>query len=139
MKVEIIDVKDWPFTALVKQGGLTDQEWNMIGYCYDHSEERWMGAVDKIVACMWGLIPPTMLSDRAYLWLYHNEIVEEHKFTFIRHSQIQMKRMLSIYPHIVGECMITNPTGRKWLQWLGAKFGLPDGFLAPFEIKASNG
>lgn len=136
MNIEITEVSAFDYRALIKQGRLTDFEYNLIGACYSRSEERWIGTVDGVVACLWGLIPPTLMSDRAYLWLYNNELVDEHKFAFIRHSQVQMKRMLKLYPIIVGDCLISNDSGRQWLRWLGATFGPPDGPLAPFEIKA---
>jgi hypothetical protein len=136
MKVSIVDVSQYDFSVFPKTGGLTQEQWIIVGDCFCRSEERFIGTVDDILACMWGLIPPTLMSDRAYLWLYHNDLVEQHKFAFIRHSQVQLKRMLKVYPLIVGDCMISNTTGRRWLEWLGAKFDYPNGDLAPFEIKA---
>jgi hypothetical protein len=76
------------------------------------------------------------MSDQAYLWLYHNELVDAHKFAFVRHSQIHMQRMLKIYPTIIGDCLISNESGRQWLKWLGAVFTVPNGPLVPFYIKA---
>lgn len=137
MKVEIREVSDFDYRALIRQGRLSDQEYEIIGNCFARSEERWVGAVDNVVACLWGLIPPTLMSDQAYLWLYHNELVVEHKFAFIRHSQVQMQRMLKLYPNIVGDCLVSNASGRQWLTWLGAKFHTPQGPLVPFHIEAS--
>src|ERR1700704_1409593 len=136
MKVNIVDVSGYDFAAFPLQGGLTCEQWKIVGDCYCRSEERFIGTADNVLACMWGLIPPSLMSDRAYLWLYHNDLVEAHKFAFIRHSQVQVQRMLKLYPLIVGDCMISNTTGRRWLEWLGAKFDYPNGDLAPFEIKA---
>jgi len=136
MKVNIVDVSGYDFSVFPLQGGLTNEQWKIVGDCYYRSEERFIGTADDVLACMWGLIPPTLMSDRAYLWLYHNDLVEQHKFAFIRHSQIQVKRMLKSYPLISGDCIISNTTGRRWLTWLGAEFGYPQGDLAPFEIKA---
>jgi hypothetical protein len=47
-----------------------------------------------------------------------------------------MQRMLKSYPIIVGDCMVSNTMGRRWLKWLGAEFGYPGGELVPFEIRA---
>jgi len=139
MNIEIVDVTSVDFLAITKLSRMTSIDWDRIGHCYERSEVRWIGTVDSEIACMWGLIPPTLMSDRAYLWLFHTNIIEAYKFRFIRHSQVQMQRMLKIYPYIVGDCVITNSTGRRWLTWLGAKFGSPYGddvCLVPFEIKA---
>jgi hypothetical protein len=136
MKVEIIDASS--LRAMPKLP-VTPKNLAIIESCFIRSEERWIGTVDGKIACLWGLIPPTILSWSAYIWLYHNGLIEDHKFLFIRHSQLQMKRMLTLYPKIAGDCVITNATGRKWLEWLGASFGPPEGPLVPFTIRAKHG
>lgn len=136
MKVEIIDASSLRVPPRLP---VTLKDQLIIENCFIRSEERWIGTVDGEIACMWGLIPPTILSWSAYIWLYHNRLVEDHKFRFIRHSQLQVKRMLAIYPNIVGDCIAANDTGRKWLKWLGADFGPPDGPLIPFTIRAKHG
>ena len=136
MKVEIINLNHLDFRAIAILPFMSQVDWDRIGYCYDRSDERWIGTVDGEMACMWGLIPPSLMSDTAYLWLFHTDLVEEHKFSFVRHSQIQMQRMLKSYPIIVGDCQIDNPIGRRWLTWLGAKFESAEGALTPFKIKA---
>ena len=122
MKVEIIDACQ--VCLLPRLPHLDDQSQRIVIDCFMRSEERWIGAVDGKIACVWGLIPPTLLSDIAYLWLYNNELVTQHKFAFVRHSQIQMERMLKLYPNIIGDCVYNNTTARRWLEWLGAKFGI---------------
>lgn len=136
MKVNIVDVSDYDFAIFPRQGALTNEQWKIVGDCYARSEERFIGTVDDVLACMWGLVPPTLMSDHAYLWLYHNDLVNEHKFSFVRHSQVQIQRMLNLYPLIIGHCQCSNHTGRRWLQWLGAEFYHQNGSFASFEIKA---
>ena len=99
-----------------------------------YSPHAWAGLVDGNFACMWGLVPPTLLSDNAYLWLIVNELVDEHKFLFVRHSQIEMARMLDLYPTITGYCDVRHVRSMQWLRWLGAKFDLAIGPTAPFTI-----
>ena len=93
------------------------------------------GLVNGEVACMWGLIPPTLLSDTAYLWLLTTNLVEEHKFLFVRHSQMYVKEALNYFPNIVGDVMVTNVGAKRWLKWLGAEFGESDGRKIPFVIR----
>jgi hypothetical protein len=138
MNVEIVDMSKIDFQAIQRLSYVSTVDWDIIHTCYSRSEQRWAGLVDGTIACLWGLIPPSLLSDQAYLWLMHTPLVENHKFRFIRHSQIQMKKMLELYPNIVGDCLISNRTGKKWLEWLGAKFTDPpdrEG-LVPFHIRA---
>jgi hypothetical protein len=101
----------------------------------------WTGLVDDEVACVWGLLAPTMLSDSAYLWLITSPVIEEHKFTFVRHSQMIVKAMLEDFPSIKGHVLANQPNSRRWLQWLGVCFQPPitgyDGIshLIPFELR----
>lgn len=97
------------------------------------------GYIDGDLACVWGLIPPTLLSSTAYLWLLTTEIVAEHKFLFVRHSQRYVKEALRIYPEIVGDAIVGNLSAIRWLRWLGAEFSEPVFGRIPFVIRAKNG
>lgn len=77
------------------------------------------------VACMWGLIPPCLLSDRAYMWLLTTNIVDEHKFLFIRYSQRYVEDMLKVYRELYGFVVVGNDKALRWLKWLGAEFSPP--------------
>ena len=82
-----------------------------------------------------GLITPTLLSDRAYLWLQTTEAAQEHEFILVRQSQIAVKEMLKKYPTIVGHCAVGAERSIRWLKWLGAAFGEPEGEMLPFVIR----
>lgn len=104
---------------------------------FTRSTDVWMGSDGDIALGIWGLIPPTILSDRAYLWLYHTEAVAVHSFMFIRHSQRAVEEMLKVYPLIVGHTEVGAIRSIRWLRWLGAEFGqTTDDKLIPFTIKA---
>lgn len=136
MIVRIIDAQQVDFANLPKPDHMSKHDWIITESAFVRSDFRWIGTVDGKIACMWGLIPPTILSWSAYIWLYTNPLVEEHKFRFIRHSQREMESMLRLFPNIVGDCVTTNSTAKRWLEWLGAKFGPPQGDLVPFRIGA---
>lgn len=99
------------------------------------SAEVWAGYVGDEVACVCGLIAPTMLSDRAYLWLITTSLVDEHQFRFIRQSQIWMSQVRQRYPLITGDVSIDNERAQRWLTWLGAKLGFPKADMIPFQIR----
>lgn len=103
--------------------------------CLFRSIEIYQGKLDGEVACLWGLIPPTLLSDSAYLWLLTTDIVAEHKFLFIRHSQRYIEEALKHWPTIHGDVIGPNPAARKWLGFLGAEFGQEVGGRLPFTIR----
>ena len=95
----------------------------------------WVGEIDGRLVCLWGLIPPTLLSDRAYLWLHTTEAVKDHEFILVRRSQIEIAKMLEEYPRIVGQCLVGEARSIRWLRWLGAEFGEPEGHFVPFLIE----
>lgn len=104
-----------------------------------NSSRVWMGMNDDKIIAMWGLIPPTLMSDVAYLWMYHTKHLHGHTFMFIRHSQRAVQDMLKEFPTIVGHAALRNHRSRQWLRWLGAEFGDPiNDKIIPFTIKASS-
>jgi hypothetical protein len=104
--------------------------------CMWRSIEIRQGLVDGKVACAWGLIPPTVLSNTAYLWLLTTDIIVEHKFLFIRHSQRYIEEALKRYPTIIGDVVGYNPSAKRWIRWLGGEFGPIVAGRAPFTIRA---
>lgn len=107
-----------------------------LAECLGLSRDSWTGLADGKIVCAWGLIASSLLSDRAYLWMIHTDAVEEHKFVFVRYSQLCMEQMLARWPTIIGHTKVDQPRSIRWLKWLGAVFGEPDGAFVPFQIKA---
>lgn len=106
--------------ALIRASIEGDYDWKMMNICLRSSENIYVGFVDGEMACVWGLIPPTILSCQAYLWLYTTDLVQDNQITFIRQSQIAVKKMLESYEMIVGH--VGNEKAKRWLKWLGAEF-----------------
>ena len=104
----------------------------------NNSSHVWIGYSGTDILAFWGLIPPTLLSDRAYLWLYTTEHMRGHQFMFIRWSQRAVQEMLRQYPLIVGHAQLGAAKSIRWLRWLHAEFSEPQGQLLPFVIKASS-
>jgi hypothetical protein len=117
---------------------LSSQDRAAMDYCSLMSVSMWAGIIDGELAAMWGLMPPTVLSTQAYLWLYTTEALDGHEFILVRHSQLIMKEMLKEYPCICGHAVVSNYKAIRWLKWLGAKFEAPWGGGLPFRI-TSNG
>lgn len=103
------------------------------------AESIWVGKVDEKVICVLGLVPETVLSSRAYLWMYHTALVGEHTFLFVRYSQMMMKEMLKKYPIITGLTLSSDRRAKRWLEWLGAKFEDTKEKYIPFKIEARYG
>lgn len=101
------------------------------------STEIYYGLVDRKVACVWGFIQPTVLSQTAYLWLLTTNIAAEHKFLLVRHSQLFIEEALETWPTIIGNCAVDDAKAIRWIKWLGGRFGEPDGKWLPFTIRRS--
>jgi hypothetical protein len=104
-------------------------------YFYRLSQSTYHGVVDGKVICCWGLIPPTILSDKVYLWLYTTTEVDKHQFILVRRSQMVIQDLLKEFSTIVGHCYIDNERGKRWIRWLGGVFGEPQGVKLPFTIR----
>lgn len=107
----------------------------MLRKCVVRSVDVRYGYVHAECVCVWGLIPPTLLSASAHLWLLTTDAVENHKFLFVRHSQRWIEQALRTYPTITGEWIPGNERSKRWLQWLGAEFGDFNGKCVPFMIR----
>jgi hypothetical protein len=105
---------------------LTDRELRMFDY-YQSLGEAYCGYIDGDFVCCWGLIPPSFISNTAYLWMWNPEPLP-HPFVFMRQSQIQVRRMLDRFEIIVGETKVNNRSAVRWLKWLGAEFDQPNRF-----------
>ncbi len=103
------------------------------------SQAVWYCEVEGEFIGMWGVIPPTLLSDWAYMWVYTNEKVKEHQFVFIRHSQIAIAQVLEEWREVHGHAEASSSKSIRWLKWLGAEFFEPEGKLIPFIIRRKDG
>jgi hypothetical protein len=111
---------------------LTDEK--VMDFCMLMSTDIWAGFVDGGLVCIWGVIPPTLLSQQAYMWLFTTDLIKQHQFLLVRHSQVVIEQVLEEYQSVVGHVIIGSDKSIRWLKWLGAKFGPPSGSLVPFRI-----
>lgn len=85
----------------------------------------WTGYVDGEPACIWGIVPSTMLSDDCYMWMAWNELVDQNRIIFARWSRLVIEAVLERWPVIFGYC--SSEGAERFLKWLGAKTGELDG------------
>ncbi len=134
--IEVADKAKTRQLIFEARGGiLTDEESRILEQYLNFSQKLCIGSVEGKMCCAWGVVPPSLLSDRAYLWLYSTDLVEQYKFLFVRRSQIVIQEMLEEFPIITGYCEIGSERSMRWLRWLGAVFGEPLGKFLPFEIR----
>lgn len=102
--------------------------------CVGMSSTMLVGRINGEIACLFGLINECLLVDRAYVWLLTTDLVNEHKFVFIRNSQRVLQKILETHSAIYGHCLVGDEKAIRWMKLLGAKFDQPDGGRVPFEI-----
>lgn len=135
--VRVDSVDAWGLIFQPHLAMLSEIEQETMHRAIRNSTRIWVGMDGDNLVAMWGLIPPSLMSETAYLWLFTTEHLREHVFSFIRQSQRAVEEMLIYYPVIVGHTMSANRRAIQWLRWLGAEFGDPiNGKVIPFTIKA---
>src|SRR6266704_5757893 len=82
--------------------GIAEHDRIPMRTCLVMSEQVFKGTIDGELACIWGLVPSSFLSGRAYIWMHVKPIVDQHQFVFVRHSQRILESLLQEYPIILG-------------------------------------
>lgn len=100
----------------------------------NRSTRVFVGSIEGKVVCICGVIQPSLLSDRGYLWLVVTNFVEQYKFIFIRQSQLFIQALLKEYSVLYGHVETRNCQGAKWLRFLGARFMKDVDGMTQFEI-----
>jgi hypothetical protein len=95
------------------------------------STRLFVGYYNGELICAMGLIPPTLLSDNAYLWLVTTPAIDKCRLVFGLNAHRFLKRILTAYPILVGHCDIK---AFAWLKHLGAEIGTMQQGLFPFRI-----
>lgn len=70
--------------------------------------------------CYLGIVPPTILSDNAYIWMISTPYGEAHPYIFGRYGKKIMETILQKYRVIFGDCF--SPKSVRWLKRIGAEF-----------------
>ena len=81
-----------------------------------------------------GFIPPTILADDAYLWMYTGELAREFPYIIGRWGWRVTRAAFHRYPRLVGHC---NRDSAHWLRRLGAQVTPGPGGLT-FRLEAGN-
>jgi len=139
MKVEIAKNSGISTAQLVRLTEIEPKDATAIKFCCNMSEVVYSATVDGQGAALWGLVPPSILSDRAYLWLVTTDVANNHTFLMARYSRMIVEEMLQEHPILIGHCHIDDSRAHRWLKWLGAEFGFPEAKRIPFTIRRKHG
>lgn len=136
-EVEKSELKKLISTSL--HATMSDKEMETLENCLLITASVHVGLLNGKLVCTWGLVPPSLMSDQVYLWLYTTPELVGHEFLFVRHSQIAIRDILKSYTKIIGHTIADNEQAIRWLRWLGAEFEPTDGKLMNFSIRAKHG
>ena len=124
----------WDLISAGTWGNLSDNEYENLQRYLARTTMMWGGEIDGDIVCVFGVAPPTLISDSAMLWLWATDKVKDHEFIFVRRSQIIVKELLTQYSKLRGMCVRESTRSIRWVKWLGGKFGEPIGDFVPFVI-----
>jgi hypothetical protein len=136
MNTEIKFIIQGERLGLLSKLTLTDNEYEIMSNYLSTSTYVWTGSVDGNLCCLLGAISGSLICDTAYIWFLHTSEFDRYKFVFARRSRDIIQTLLGQYPVLVGHCVRSNRSSRRWIRWLGAKFAEPIGEALPFEIRA---
>lgn len=93
------------------------------------------GYIGDELICTVGIVPSTLLSKQAKVWMWTTDAAVKHEFTLVRQSQRVMKELLGQYDEITGYCAENASRSQRWLRWLGAEFSAPEKGMREFLIR----
>ena len=89
-------------------------------YAAKLSAEILVGIYEDKPLCFVGLIPKTLISDSAYVWMITTEFGEDHGLIIARYSRGFIDVALEKYRQLFGHCF--NDRSARWLRRLGVEF-----------------
>lgn len=75
------------------------------------------GIYDDKCICICGLIPTSLISDKAYIWFWAPTVIP--KIVLGRGAKRVLNKLLELYPKLICNCY--NADSVRWLLSLGAK------------------
>jgi hypothetical protein len=112
---------------------LSDNEWRTLESAAEFSDPLLASLYDGKLLCVFGMIPVTLLSDTAHIWMYGMPTIRKYQTIFIREAYNVARNMNEIYENLTGYCL--DGGAMSWLRWVGAEFGKPIGKAYPFTIR----
>jgi len=95
-----------PEAALLREVGRSIRAWSWI--------------VDGKVACMFGIVAPSLIDENSYPWFLTTPLVEKHAIAFARRCRLLLPDLLAHHPRLVGMVDARYTMSIRWLRWLGA-------------------
>jgi len=110
----------------------------------ERSDRAWAGVADGELACLFGVVPLSLIGVSGIPWLIGSEAVTTYGRAFLRRNRAYVAEMLQADPVLMNVVDARTAVSIRWLRWLGFTMGSPapmgvhgEPFL-PFRMEAQN-
>jgi hypothetical protein len=90
-----------------------------LKYAFEHSELALTVIHDGKIAAMFGIVPISLISNRAIIWLLSSEEVPKMGLTFAKYSRPFIKMFLNLYPVLENWVDARYTKALSWLKFCG--------------------
>lgn len=86
---------------------------------FNASEECYVGLVDDVPVCIFGVVRASLLSRKGIPWMLGTPDLETHAMTLLRVSRRVMKAWKTRFDRLENHVDARNTKSIQWLRWLG--------------------
>lgn len=84
-----------------------------------HSTVCRAGKADDDILCMFGVVPHTLVSNHAAIWMLSTDFLPKHAVKFLRECNNEITSISDCYDMVENWVDTRNSIAIKWLKWLG--------------------
>lgn len=120
------------------------QELEAVRLGIELSVLAWSFTIGGELACICGVAPMSLMSDRGVPWLLGTTVMDRHPGALIRVAPAYIARMLAAFPHLMNGVDARNTMAVRWLRRAGFTLhpAVPVGsrgvMFHPFELDVRN-
>ena len=92
------------------------------------SLQAWTGLIDGRVACMFGVVPESLMGGSGFPWMLGSDLIISHQKLFLRRCRKNVAMMAEQFNYLHNYVDDRNVKAVKWLEWLGFEIGEPEPF-----------
>lgn len=102
----------------------------------------WTFTIGGELACICGVVPVSLMSDRGVPWLLGTTVMDRHPGALTRAAPPYIARMLAAFPHLMNGVDARNASAIRWLRRAGftlhpaVPVGPQGALFHPFELDA---
>lgn len=90
-------------------------------YSYKYSERSYSAFFKDEIVAMFGIVPGSLVSDKATIWALTSNVVPKVAFSFAKYSRQYINEFLKEYPVLENWVDARYTKSLNWLKWCGAE------------------